>query len=306
MRKSQGWKLSATFLAPGCFFMAMLVDLPHSVCAMSTPVASTFPTCDDGLACTNNDQLQAGVCAGIPIGGVDIQVQLSPAMASGPVDRCISFEFYPDCSSEPINCPLTVPFGVPLMPGVGVVTVPLGSECLVTRVFAVTARDLLHTLRATGALSCNGTHLVVSFLDDPASGGNWLTGGNLDALKPGVSLSNANTINILDFAEFYRQFRAGVSFPDGDTDCAFTELHADINGDGLVDALDYAFIAANFVTQSQSVGCAAPVISPTPLTEISVAKLMAGGLGYLAIADLNHDGWLDQDDMTLLELRLRE
>jgi hypothetical protein len=64
----------------------------------------------------------------------------------------------------------------------------------------------------------------------------------------------ADVVDLLDFAVFLHQWgrvydtSLPPDLPDGDghTPCGLYVLHADLNGDGVVDAADYAFISAHF------------------------------------------------------------
>lgn len=279
----------------------LIVALGWPQPGMATNVPAHAGGCDDGLACTVNDTLQGGICVGSLIGDVDVRVQLSPNMVIGPVDRCITFAFYSDCANQAVQCSATIAFGSPSPPGMGTGTISVGAGCPIDRVFAVTGQDRLHTLRANGRIECNGDNLLVVFEGDPAEGGNWLIGGNLDAWNPLTSASRANTINILDFGVFIGQRRIHASYPNGDTTCNTAGPHADINGDGLVDALDYAFISGNFASVSDSLACSPALMYGAPILEISVHELYEQGLGDLVVADLKQDGRLNVDDMVAFE-----
>lgn len=67
---------------------------------------------------------------------------------------------------------------------------------------------------------------------------------------------------------------------------------ADVNGDGVITAADLAVVKANLFR-------AAPAVPAEdgPIERISVEELEARGLGHLIQADLNGDGWLDQQDV---------
>jgi hypothetical protein len=240
------------------------------------------------------------MCAGAPLGDVQVVVQLSPGVIPDPFERCVDFSFYENCVTQPLDCPLVIQFGPPLAPGVGAGTIVPGAACPIERVFAVTARDPLHSLRATAELACLGPDLVASFEADPQDSGHWLTGGNLDALDPDVSWGDANTINIVDFAIFYCEYRKGTMYLSGDTTCGTPWPHADLNADGCVDVLDYNMLAGNFTAASEFGPCGWRIAAgAAPLTEISAKELRRQGRSNLAIADINRDGWVDAKDMAL-------
>jgi len=234
-----------------------------------------------------------------PTGSIELHVQLSPLITHGAMERCIEFTFHEDCFVEPVVCSALVAFGSPPASGLGMATIEVGASCQVDieQVFAVTAVDPLHTLRSVGELTRAGDTLTVAFEGDPENGGHWLVGGNLDAWDSATSPTNADTINILDFGVFVGQYLR--TYPAGSADCSASGPNADINGDSVVDELDFAFIIGNFLAQSDSPVCFPMLTDPPRLTEISIADLIGSGLGSLAVADLNRDGWVDIDDMLL-------
>ena len=57
------------------------------------------------------------------------------------------------------------------------------------------------------------------------------------------------------------------------------------------------FISLNFL-DAREVGCdGLPLDGDGPVVNISVEQLKAQGLEDLIVADLNHDGWLNQEDV---------
>lgn len=234
-----------------------------------------------------------------PATTIEVHVELSPAIVHGPLVRCIDFWFYGDCDVAPVPCTAEIAFDNPLTPGIGSAIIAVGAACPVDieDVSVVTAIDPLHTLRSVGELDHESETLIVRFEGNPEEGGHWLVGGNLDAWNPDTSPANGGTINILDFGVFVGQYLR--SYSEGSTACGASGPHADINGDGVVDGLDFAFIVDNFLAQSESLECDPLGTDPNPLAEISVAELIELGLEQLVVADLNRDGWLNVDDMIL-------
>jgi hypothetical protein len=222
---------------------------------------------------------------------MDVVVQLSPTIAGDPITRCICFEFYSDCvQAANVWCDELV-FGFPYD--------FIGHNTTVQKVdkgqFAcLTAKDPLHTLRSVSDIECVDNQLVAVFKGDPFFGGNWLVGGNLDSWKAG---GNADVIDILDFGMFVSQYGAMVN---PNTTCEMAQAHADINGDGIVDALDFTFISQNFLESSKNSCCdngGGATVEDQAVQSITVKELRRRGLGELAVADLNADGVLDQADM---------
>ncbi len=237
---------------------------------------------------------------------LDVQLQLSPTMASQPgmgLDRCIRFEMFSNCVQAPLVFDENVTFGG-LFDLVGKVNssikIPSAGQ------FAcITARDTLHTLRSCytfGAGDCDADGVLhATFKGDPFFGGNWLVGGNLDGYDGALGVPSTNAIDITDFGVFVSQYpSAGGS---GDTPCGTAGPNADINGDGMVDLLDFTFISMNFLEDSKDCCCpgsSAGDGAPSGRRSISVADLRANGMADMAVADLNNDGVVDTADIAAL------
>ena len=85
------------------------------------------------------------------------------------------------------------------------------------------------------------------------------------------------------------------------TTCSQSEVHADINGDGIVDSLDELFVTLNMMTTDKETCCPDPNVPPaidTAVTSISIRDLRLLGLAHLVVADRNGDGFLDLADVT--------
>lgn len=233
---------------------------------------------------------------------LDVEVQLCPVVnTSAIIHRAITFCLYADCSSEAECVCNVIDFGGPYnFPGHGTGNLKKVDK---NNYLCITAQDCLHTLRSVADVECVGNHMVGIFKGPTEVGGNCLIGGNLDGCKDGATYGDKNTINILDFGKFMAELAAGNNYePNGDTTCTTAQPHGDINADGVVDALDYAFIVDHFLENSKGLCCAAPgaadsIPESNPITEISVKELRAMGQGELAVADLNKDGMLNLDDM---------
>jgi hypothetical protein len=250
---------------------------------------------------------------------LDLVIELSPTMESKPEDgliRCIEFEMYGNCVQSPTVWCDDIEFGgIWNLTGHSVDTLKSPSG----QFACVTARDKLHTLRscalrADGNLACTGGVLFATFKGDPFFGGNWLIGGNLDAWKKDNPKASHDVIDILDFGQFVAQYLRtydsdGDQVPDGNTPCrggtthkdfdchAIDSAHADINGDGIADLLDFTFVSMNFLESSKDCCCPGSVGNTRGRTEIAVTELRQSGLSDLVVADLNGDGMVNMDDM---------
>ncbi|MBY0312688.1 MAG: HYR domain-containing protein, partial [Phycisphaerales bacterium] len=210
-------------------------------------------------------------------------VELS-GVSSGTFTRCISFQFFGGCP----NPAQTVDALVTFVNGTGTasISVPCGSYT------CVTARDKRHTLRQTASLGVSMGNYSASF-----TGTDALRGGNLN---------DDSFVDILDFGGFVGQF--GVNYGTGDTTCATPFLHADISGNGSVGVEDYTFIQFNFLAFNENNCCGnllmvAPNTPGGPVTDISVAQLVAGNMWSSARGDLNRDGQLNVQDVALFNVR---
>ncbi len=219
-----------------------------------------------------------------------VDIELSPWMAPRTITRCITFEFS-DCSG---GVQLTYGYDVTFVNGLAlgtVLPVPTGTwEC-------VTARDALHTLRSTAPdlSTTDWISYTATFMGDPASGGHWLTGGDLDG---------DGFVGAYDYVIFLQQYMCLV---DPNTPCGAgpfapceepTAYHADINGDGQVHVADLSFIQIAMFAASEP-GCCGRSggTGPGPIKEISISDLYRRGLGHLRFGDVNKDGKLSREDV---------
>jgi hypothetical protein len=267
---------------------------------------------------------------------MQVAIEMGPSVATKPgngLQRCIQFQVFQNCVQNPVTFTETIEFGgifnlVGHFNGIVMIPSAVHAQC-------VTARDPHHTLRAcytikTGDCQPNGI-LKATMKGDPHFGGNWLVGGNLDGWRPsgrscfGGSMngaacsSNANcpggtceqttvasieSVDILDvgtvMAEWMKTYDSnGDSTPDGHTPCgAVSGNHADMNGDGLVDMLDFSFVSMNFLKTSKDCCCPGSMLaSDPPRTSIPVNELRRMNRSELIKADINGDGVLDVEDM---------
>ncbi|UCD75326.1 MAG: hypothetical protein JSV91_00105 [Phycisphaerales bacterium] len=211
-----------------------------------------------------------------------MDIGLQPTVDT-PLSRCITFELSgPDTDTWSEVITFTGGYADDVM-----VEVPCGDyDCLLVS-------DGLHTLkRKADDFTIVGTQYVATVTDP-----DYLLGGNLN----GVVYNDY--IDILDFGVYVGEY--GKDYGTGNTDCSTPYPHADISGNGTVGTEDFSFIQINFLSQNE--GCSKG-LSPTktpradagmgPVTRISVAELVRLGMADLVVADLNHDGWLDENDIT--------
>jgi hypothetical protein len=236
---------------------------------------------------------------------LDVEVQLEPVIVDlkEPLVRCINFEVYADCVQDPVLVQAELPFGSKwdfIGHFSGEVKVPKGAHYV-----CITAMDQLHSLRAVADVVCadDGIYYAVFKGDPKHFGGNWLTGGNLDAWKKDNPNASHDVIDILDFGQFVANYLRPVN---PNTSCEDKHGigdppvgHADINGDGIVDGLDFAFIMRNFLQHSKGACCPYDGIGDVTVgrSEVSVRELGQMGMRDLGVADLNGDGLVNTDDM---------
>ena len=223
---------------------------------------------------------------------LDVTLQVSPVIAADDLLRCIKFELFADCVTDPLIIEKDVTLGG-LWDHTGhfteAIKVPADGNWI-----CITARDQLHTLRGCDYLECEDGVYTAIFKGDPFFGGNWLIGGNLDGFKKEIPTASHDVIDILDFGQFVTQFAA--NYGTGDTPCGTQGPNADINGDGVVSVLDFTFVTMNFLASSKEC-CCGGAVAGAPTLEISVEDLRANGLGDLSVGDLNRDGVLNATDM---------
>ncbi len=223
----------------------------------------------------------------IPSTNIDVTVELGGGVVeAGPFTRCITFEFW----NTSLNnvAPIYVTNELMTFTSGSSGTVTLAAPCQAAGYTCVTARDRLHTLRRTIVLS--SPPYVASFT---AGNGKALIGGNLN---------DSRFVDIIDFGIFTTQDMSNVG---ASTTCSMmppATRHADVNGDGAVESIDFAFISNNFLAVRDGNCGSNPnslIADEQPISRISVAELRQQGLSDLARSDLNHDGWLDQQDVML-------
>lgn len=201
-------------------------------------------------------------------------------------DRCITFQFSNTgaCPTPPVTVDALMTFTNRV--ATTSITIPCGNyNC-------VTATDRLHTLRTTansGHFGISGLSYVAEFIND-VDGDDRLPGGNLN---------NDAFVDILDFGSFIGQL--GVNYGSVNTTCATLAPHADINGDGTVNGLDYSFISTNFLHFRELDCCGNALLGDGgPITDISVFALAVRDWEMARVADLNRDGRVNMDDVIFM------
>lgn len=215
----------------------------------------------------------------LPYNDVEVTIGLQGTVFT-PLTRCVTFELW-ECGT-PITT--VVDWDMTFVDGVATATVQV--PCSDVGYTCITARDKLHTLRRTlDPLPIEGTRYVADFVaaDKPLLGGN---------------LNDDYWLDTLDFGTYI--FQLSTNFGIGDTPCGTPPPHADVDGNGLVWTEDFTFIAINFLQHHEPNCCGAPLMpgdGSGPVVRITARQLRTMGLGHLMIADLNHDGVVDPQDI---------
>ncbi len=247
------------------------------------PTGSTFPsgttlvTCTATDECSNTDDCTFNVNVAAT-NELVVSVELEDTVAAT-FSRCITFEFW--------DCPDTGPAAT--VDEVITFTNQVGSTTLSVACgdySCVTARDKLHTLRKTDDddFGTVGTQYVADF-----------TG--TDALAA-ANLNDDFWVDVLDFGVLNSQWF--VNYGSADTSCATGPPHADVDGSGIADNVEFIILVTNFFMGSEPNCCGAPATASAdegPVASISVKELRRRGLDDLAVGDLNGDGWLDEADV---------
>ncbi len=173
--------------------------------------------------------------------------------------------------------------------------------------------DPKHTLRSTSSVECiNDEAWYAAFKGSPAISpiSHWLIGGNINGdVRIDIADFTAYISAVVNIGSYDSN---GDTIPDGSSDCSTspTEIHADINGDGLISIIDFSFIAINFFGNDKArceeticdKGASAAAVSPydtRPRARMSVKELVDEGLLNAAAADFDGDGFVDIVDMSL-------
>jgi len=277
------------------------------------PSGSTFPPGTTQVLVTATDECgNSSTCTFDVINDgmvqMNVEVELGGGvMAGGTFNRAITFALW-NTTVDNVN-PLhttCVNMSFSGAPKVGTATIlvpcqPTGYDC-------ITGRDRLHTLRRTiSPIPITGPAYTPKFT---AVFNKELIGGNLDDSK---------FIDIIDFGIYTTQdltvAPGGANTVCGQNPPGFQ--HADITGNGVVNSLDYSFIANNFLMTREDNCNGSPITvvagdgrtgardRDKPVTSITLAELQSRGLGNLSVMDLNQDGVFDLSDKGLWEQGVR-
>jgi hypothetical protein len=213
-------------------------------------------------------------------------LQLSPSVANGPFDRCVTFEVWDcDAAGGPLRASVerTLSFRNGLASGV-TVNLPGGTwDC-------ITARDRRHTLRSASSnfATSDNVSYTASFVGSRATGGHWLVGGNLN---------DDSFIDIVDFALFFPRYLSQAS---PNSPCGATGTDANLNGDNVVDLLDLVFISGNSLLMAEPNCCGlGAVAGENPVWSATIHELRARGVDDPEASDLDHNGVVDLRDLKL-------
>ena len=134
----------------------------------------------------------------------------------------------------------------------------------------ISAKDNVHSLSAVDlSVDTVGNHYETSY-----------------TLIEGDS-NDDNRIDVLDFSIFVGDQGNGVA----------TNARSNFNADTLINNADFSCISINFFKRGDT--CVAGADADAPLSRVSVKELRRQGLGNLAAADMNGDGWVDLRDMQI-------
>ena len=136
----------------------------------------------------------------------------------------------------------------------------------------------------------DGDHTLAASLSMPVVGTKYVPSSSF-SLRGGDS-NDDNVIDILDFGIFVAD-RTVVGSPAKDADS-----RSNFDRNVVVNNTDFTFISLGFLISGDSCG-GGFANGDAPIARISVKELRRRGLGELAQADLNGDGWVDQFDIAM-------
>ncbi|MEY4119405.1 MAG: hypothetical protein RLZZ116_2733, partial [Planctomycetota bacterium] len=135
----------------------------------------------------------------------------------------------------------------------------------------ILVKDPAHSLAKSASASVNGTKYAAHVL---------LTQGDSD---------DDNKVDVIDYALWESDLGTGVA----------QDARSNFNGDTAVDLADRTFVAESVWRTGDT--CTAGFTDSPLVTRVSVKELRRRGLGHLAVADRNRDGWVDIRDVRLAQ-----
>jgi hypothetical protein len=245
-------------------------------------------------ACDNESAPQIQTVTVLPYSDLVVHIELQGDIVAN-VTRCVRFIFRaPSGQTATLDKDIEfTPVAYP-DPGVGnrgvadVVFTDLPISPPYDAYTCVTAEDELHTLTVQALPEISGTAYRVDFTGD-----YMLIQGDLIDMYDG----DRDYVDILDYAVFINQW--GQKYAGSTCDTLFP--HADLDGDGGVEAGDFGFISGNFWmigdAPCDGLRTIAAGSQGGPRASITLAELHLLGLSELASADLNGDRILDVADI---------
>ena len=200
-------------------------------------------------------------------------------------DRCVTFKFTGRNGSSFVTETVKSQTS---FDGMGRGTASIEVEGYVPGFDCMLIEDGLHSLKRRVQVSIDGCTWKAD-----ATGASSLVLGNIT----GPGNVRDDVIDVLDWGAYV--VRDGL--PVGSRDCAATAVHADLDGNNVVNSDDGAVIIANFGRMSDVPCIGATLTSPKPIFAIRVRDLGRIGMAHLVEADLNGDGILDRRDMVYAE-----
>ena len=135
----------------------------------------------------------------------------------------------------------------------------------------LSAKDATHSLNAALALGVSGTKYATAAPFGLVAGDS----------------NDDNAVDILDFGNFVSDRGIGKN----------ASSRSNFNRDTVVNNGDFGFLALNFLRTGES--CGGGYTGSNPVARVKVKDLRRNGLGHMAAADINDDGWVDSTDMAL-------
>jgi hypothetical protein len=136
----------------------------------------------------------------------------------------------------------------------------------------------------------DGDHTVADAQTMPVVGTKYVPSASFSLI--GGDSNDDNVVDILDFGVFVADRSVLGSAPKT------ADSRSNFNHDIVVGNSDFTFISNNFLVSGDTCG-GGFANGDGPIARISVKELRRRGLGELAQADINGDGWVDQFDIAL-------